>query len=258
MASATVFSKQLLGTESTFQGSRHALKHILHTPRPDAEHLCVVFSSQSRQPKYHYLRTLMWADCHQLYILDDHGIDIDGYGFGGCWYLGQARDFSFEADVMALIKQVTGELGVARENVIACGSSKGAFCALYYGLKHGLGHVVCGGPTIYLGHTLFFRVHARFFDIAEYIAGGHSGDDLEFLDGLMFDALRSPGPKPNVHLHIGRGDEHYDGHILPFLDAAAEHGVTVELDVGVYERHEELEVFFPPYLLTTVRRITRA
>lgn len=151
------------------------------------------------------------------------------------------------------------------KNVIVQGSSKGGWMALYYGIKYRFGHVIAGGPQTKMGDFLVHDVEipengrispGSKVSVADYVAGGHNEEHLQYLDSLLYDLLYdSPEGFPEIHLHIGEGDFHYQRHINPFINELDKNHIQYHLDVGDYSEHNDLAIHYPDYLLKTLRSI---
>lgn len=225
-----------------------------------ADKLIVTFPgfTNSGKFKYRYIRTLKDVKAHKLFLLDEFGVR-------GCYLLGHNRDFKVETAVMSLITTIAKKYDIKLKDIILQGSSKGGWIALYYGIKYRFGHVIAGGPQTKIGDFLLYgtdyepgkelHVFSK-LRVADYIAGGHSKEDLEYLDKLLFDLLYdSPQNFPDIRLHVGKGDFHYERHITPFLNELDKNNIKYKLDVDEYEDHDDLQIHYPHYLLKTLKSI---
>lgn len=238
--------KALLKNEQIFNGKRK-IKHLFIPSKQKTEHLVVMFSGFNpigTPPAYNYIRTLQHVDVNKLYILDDHGSR-------GCYYLGENRVFDVEESVYSLIRHIASENEIKDENIICCGSSKGGYAALYYSIKYGFGHAVVAAPQTYLGRYLY---NVGEYPTLEYIAGGRSEDDVAFCNNLLFELVRKAEKVPQILIHVGRGDHHYKGHVLPFIDHLQQHGFTCGLDVGEFTNHGEVS-FYQKLLISKLKEI---
>lgn len=197
-------------------------------------------------PTYNYVRTLKNAECHRLFILDDYGPT------DGSYLIGENRDFSLEVSVMSLVYDICKKYGIKSEDILSQGSSKGGYIALYYGLKYGFGNVIAGGPQTILGIYLSYV----YPEIIEFIAGGDDTEDIAYLDGLLYSLIEFPSKKfPKIFIHVGRGDHHYKGHILPFIGKLEEKEIEYKLDLGNYDTHSDVGFYYHNYLLDTLNSI---
>lgn len=238
--------KAFLKNEQIFNGKRK-VKYLFIPSRKKTEHLIVMFSGFNpigTPPAYNYIRTLQHVDVNKLYILDD-------YSSRGCYYLGENRVFDVEVSVYALIRQIASDNSVKDENIICCGSSKGGYAALYYSIKYEFGHAIVAAPQTYLGRYLY---NVGEYPTLEYIAGGVSQADVAFCNDLLFDLVRKARKVPQMMIHVGRGDHHYKGHVLPFIEHLEQHGFSCELDVGEFANHGEVS-FYQKLLVSKMKEI---
>lgn len=195
-------------------------------------------------PRYYTLRALRSAPCHRLFVLDDQG--PPGPPARPCWYVGRNRKTEVADSVCHLVDEIAAELGVPRERIVTCGTSKGGWAALYLAARLGAGHAIAGEPQVLLGQYL---LRDGTYDIGAHIAGGRSAADREYLDGLLFDAFRVSQQRPRVHLLCGRGSPYREWHVLPLVRFLERLGVPVELELGDYSEHvPDLGRHFPSFL----------
>jgi hypothetical protein len=240
------YMKTLLKNEQIFNGKRK-IKYLFIPSKKKTEHLVVMFSGFNpigTPPAYNYIRTLQHADVNKLYILDD-------YGSRGCYYLGENRVFDVEASVYALIRHIASANKIKDENIICCGSSKGGYAALYYSIKYGFGHAIVAAPQTYLGRYLY---NVGENPTLAYIAGGTSQEDVAFCNDLLFELVRKVKKVPKMLIHVGRGDHHYKGHVLPFIDHLQQYGFSCGLDVGEFANHGEVS-FYQKLLVSKLKEI---
>lgn len=223
-----------LSGEKTFESARK-ITYLLQKSETENNHLVVIFSAfnpPGTQPGYSYIRTLEHLDCNKLFILDNHGER-------GCYYLGENKDLSVEASVAALITHIANQNRIPARNIITCGSSKGGYAALYFGIKYGFGHVISGAPQTFLGSYISTAAP----DTMRYIAGDTSENSKQYLNRLLYDVVQNAADFPNICIHVGKGDHHYNGHVLPLVEAITTMGARVALDVGDYSEHGEVKFY---------------
>jgi hypothetical protein len=227
--------------------AEHPLRHVVRPAATPSEHLVVVFAAfpgGTLGPRYTYYSVLGGQDWNRLFVLDD-------LGPLGCYYLGAARRL-FVADAVAeLVESVAGELGVPLANVIACGSSKGGWSALYAAFRNGYGHVVAGAPQTRMG-TFLLEEFPGAAHVAELIAGGTGPEDREWLDALLFEAIDGAACAPSIALQTGRDD--LQRHVEPLL---AHLRTPCEVEVAGYDEHRGVAQHFVPFLIDRVERIAR-
>ncbi|MCM3241335.1 hypothetical protein M3598_01135 [Cytobacillus oceanisediminis] len=220
-----------LSNEKVFHGARK-IKYLLKENK-DSDKLVVVFSGfgpKGIKPKYNYIRTLQTLNVNKLFILDE-------YGERGCYYLGENRVFDVESSVVSLITFIANQNYISHSNIICCGSSKGGYAALYFGIKYGFGHVIAGAPQTKLGNYLFY---AKEHPTLSYIAGDNSVESVYYLDKLLYDIVLNTRKIPEITIHVGSGDHHYKGHVLPFVDHLKTINFNCEVDIKDYSDHGDV------------------
>ncbi|QYF89895.1 hypothetical protein [Arthrobacter sp. PAMC25284] len=233
--------------ERSYDKAKLKLHYLFQKSTTESKYLIVVFSAIPKighSPVYNYVRTLSPVACNRLFILDE-------YGPSASYYLGRNRDFAVEESVIALIRDLSREHGFDTKHIISMGSSKGGFAALYFGIKYSFGHVISAAPQTRLGNFVFNNHR----DVGEYISGGLSDVDREFLNTLLPIELERATYIPQIYLHVGRGDHHYKGHVVPFVELLKEMGADHVLDVQEYELHSEVGRYFPGFLFSTLNSI---
>lgn len=238
--------------EKNFKGAKD-IKYLFYE-NTESDHLIVVFSGFPKPgspPLYNYVRSLTNVKANKLFILDEYGAEEPR----GCYYLGENRDLSVEVSVIALITHIANKHNVPFRKIIACGSSKGGYASLYFGIKYGFGYAVAGGPQILLGRYLLEQTSVT-REVARFIAGGIGEEDKQYLNSLIFEVIENASKFPKMHIHVGKGEPHYATHVVPFIEALNKKQATCHLDLGDYDNHSELITHFPPYLLKTVTNIT--
>lgn len=220
--------------EKSFAGKRD-IRYVFQK-FSESPYLLVIFSAFSPKgssPAYNYIRTLQPFSVNKLYILDD-------YGERGCYYLGKDRVFDVEDSVSSLISWIADTNGILKNNIISCGTSKGGFSSLYYGIKYGFGRVIAGAPQTLLGSYL---KGAKEISTLEYIAGDSSSESVSYLDRLLYNVASSVNKIPEILIHVGIGDHHYKGHVIPFQEHLKSHGFDCELDIEDYNDHSNVKYY---------------
>lgn len=233
----------------------------LFCEKEGADKLIVTFPgfTNSGKFKYRYVRTLQDVNAHRLFLLDEFGVR-------GCYLLGHHRNFKIETVVMSLITSILKKYGLKIDDVILQGSSKGGWMALYYGIKYRFGYVIAGGPQTKMGDFLIKedveiqpdeKIHVfSKVRVADYIAGGHEPGDLTYLNNLLYEQLyQDPEDFPMIYIHVGKGDSHFENHIKPFVTHLDNNNIKYELDIQEYHEHNDLGIFYPEFLLETLKTI---
>mgnify|MGYP003302966183 CR=1 FL=1 len=115
------------------------VKYILKKKK-GVDFLVIVFSACTRnglKARYNYVKTLNNMKCNRLYILDDYAKDQRG-----SYYIGRDFKFNEEVAVEALIRKVISD--IQPQKVIFCGSSKGGYAALNFGMKFPNSYMLVG------------------------------------------------------------------------------------------------------------------
>jgi hypothetical protein len=238
--------KEYIVANEKIYGGKKAVNYIFSKGK-NSDKLIVTFpgfAGPGMPPQYNYIRTLMNCNCHRLYILDD-------YGPRGSYLIGENRDHSIEDSVVSLISSIYEKFNIKSKNVILQGSSKGGFCALYYGIKYNFGYVITGAPQTKLGDYL-----VSFPEVAEFVAGGKNKEDILYLNNLLYDLIDIPSNSfPKIFIHVGKGDHHYKEHILPFIEELDKKRIIYEINLRNYSSHGIIGTYYPKYLLKTLNNI---
>ncbi|MGE6629943.1 YqiA/YcfP family alpha/beta fold hydrolase [Bacillus sp. NPDC077027] len=231
--------------EKVFE-SEKSIRYLFQKSYQKTKGLVIVFSAFhpiGKEPRYNYVRTLAEFDCNKLFILDD-------FGCRASYYLCENRDFSIERSVIQLINKIIEENGV--ELVITCGSSKGGYAALYYGIKYGFDHVIAASPQYLLGDYL---TRTRTEEVISFMAGANTEEDYQFLNKIMKKMIHNTERNPHIFIHLGEGEYHYTDHVIPLIKDLEEKGITCELDLGDYDKHSDVIKFYPNILKNKIRTI---
>ena len=221
------------------------VNYVLKEGKDQKDYLIVMFTGFGEQ-KYSNISTLDNIDCHKLFI-------ADSYGPHGSYYIGRGMSFDFESSVAALIFYISRKLGVAQENIICGGFSKGGSAALYFSLKYNLGHGVAGAPQIHIGNY----IKDSSPETANYLLG--SGEEwegnLKKSNGLILELLEEDS-LVNLHIFTSEKDNHFQPHIMPFLEKTEAHEKKVNM-TQMNELHSQgdLAKVFPDYFLKKLLNI---
>ena len=237
--------------EKTYEGEV-PLRYVFKR-NEESKYLFVGFSgfSKPNEPAaYHMIWALRNVDHNKLFILDNYGVP----SAVGTFYLGLNGDLQIARSVIGLIDEICSTEGIPRERVIACGTSKGGFAALYFAFRYGLGAVIAGSPPVLLGNYLFS--HWIRMDIAAFITGGKNQGELDMLNSHMGNAIAECSRPPLVFLQVGRGEYYYWNHIIPLEQMLRVKGFSYELELVDCEKHSDLGKFFTVFLDDKIARIT--
>ena len=236
----------LLKDEKIFKGEKE-VKYLFQKSYRKTDDLVIVFSAFppiGKKPGYNYVRTLDEFDCNKLYILDD-------FGARATYYLCENKEYTIERSVARLINQVVKENGI--KNIMACGSSKGGYAALYYGIKYGFQHIVVASPQYYLGDYLLEQTNSQ--SVVKFMAGNTTQSDHKYLNCILENIIRKSENKPNIFIHLGKGEYHYPMHVKPLLEELKSNGIQYELDLADYNNHNQVIYYYPETLKNKVRQV---
>lgn len=239
---------RLLWKQKKFRSGQVTLKYMLE--RGVGEELIIVFSSCTRKgirARYNYVRTLKNVSCNKLFLLDDFATD-----HRGAFYLGSNMQFEEADAVKALIDRVREKTGAKR--LIFCGSSKGGYTALNFGLEYPESYMVVGGPQYFLGQSL---LDTENYDALKHIVGQVCREKIEYLNQyLPKKVLQNPyTDSQRIYLHYSDSEHTYEEHIRYLRSDLAGKGYHYSEDVAHYKEHGEISLYFPEFLLHSVEEI---
>ncbi|WP_102692997.1 Two component regulator three Y domain-containing protein [Rummeliibacillus pycnus] len=232
--------------EKVFE-SEKSIKYLFQKSYAKTNNLVIIFSAfptKGKQPTYNFVRTLSEFDCNKLFILDD-------FGSRASYYLCEKKDFAIERSVISLINFIIKENDI--NFIISCGSSKGGYAALYYGIKYGFDHIIAASPQYYLGDYLLDQTNSQ--DVTLFMSGVSADEDHRFLNEIMPKMIEKTQNKPNIFIHLGKDEPHYENHVKPLLAKLDEVHINYELNLGNYHKHSDVGKFFPTLLKNTIREL---
>ena len=240
---------KLVFLQKKYRSNGVLLKYILKK-NDQSKDLVVVFSSCTRRgikARYNYMRTLKSIEANQLYILDDFADD-----HRGSYYLGPDWTFAEEAATLSLIKEVSAKLN--SEKIICCGSSKGGYSAINFGLMIPGSYIVAGGPQYYLATYL---QASQNIECLEHILGEVTEEKKENLDSRLkgkIDSISNP-EEYHIFLHFSDKEHTYEEHVKDLLEEIKRQGFLVSCDIADYTNHSDISYYFPDFLVETIKRI---
>ena len=242
--------KSLLN-EKQFEFEGRTIKYILETNKKSGD-LIVIFSGIPRpgvRARYNYMRTLKDVKANKLFILDDLGFDERGG-----YYLGENKDFFMERGSIDLINKVKNELSIDR--TIYCGSSKGGWAALFFGIRDN-GSSIVAGSLQYLMGTFVSKNERMRENLMKYVMGENFTElDVRFLDDLLKNTLEQNSQNnSDIHLDYSDSEYTYPQYTVHLLEDLKRLGFNFTEDVQHYKTHEELSLYFPPFLLNKVNEL---
>ncbi|WP_146552479.1 Two component regulator three Y domain-containing protein [Rummeliibacillus sp. SL167] len=232
--------------EKVFEDEK-SIHYLFQKSYAKTNSLVVIFSAfptKKKQPTYNFIRTLSGIDCNKLFILDD-------FGSRASYYLCEKKDFAIERSVRSLIDFIIKENNI--NFVISCGSSKGGYAALYYGIKYGFDHIIAASPQYFLGDYLLEQTNSQ--DVTDFMSGSSGEEDHQFLNEIMPKMIEETQNKPNIFIHLGKEEPHYENHVKPLLTKLDEKHIPYDLDLGDYSKHSDVGKYFPTILRENIRTL---
>lgn len=240
--------------EKTY-GENWPIKYmLLDESRGLSDDLVVVFSSCTRKgmpARYNYVKTLSQIRCAKLYILDHYGPEGRG-----CYYLGKHGDRQVCDNTAALIEEVKASTGAKR--IIYCGSGKGGWAALYFGISDPNGLVVAGAPQYHLGQ--YFVSEAKKpngnKELLPYVLGDNLSDaGIANLDILVRSKIMKGASSQTVFLCYSDCEHTYEEHVKPLCFDLEVVDRKIISDLRHFENHNDIGKYFSPFLYDTIRNL---
>ncbi len=240
---------KLIFSQKKFKSGDVTLKYILKKDS-DSKDLIVVFSSCTRRgikARYNYMRTLAKINANKLFILDDFAAD-----HRGSYYLGYNSTYSEEKATIELINSIKKNLGILR--LICCGSSKGGYSSINFGLQYPDTYIVAGGPQFYLGQYL---VGSHNTECLVHILGQATDENITKLDERLKARIieKKYGNNQNIYLHFSNKEHTYEEHIKDLVQVLNDNGYDVKCDIASYTNHSDISYYFPDFLVKTISEI---
>lgn len=213
--------------------------------------LIVVFSSCTRKgvaARYNYIRTLKDIDAPKLFILDDFGLD----GRGG-YYLGQDGGEEIYRSVRILIDKAKADSHATK--VVYCGSSKGGWAALRFGVGDPCGTVIAGSPQYLLGDYAIEEYKKEDGNrlLLPYLSSDlYDRGRIYWLNGLVKQEIERHSSAAPVFLCYSTEEHTYADHIRYLLDDLRTAGRTAYVSEERFSNHGDIALYFPEYLRSTI------
>lgn len=237
---------KVLFQQKKFMHGNVEIKYMLKK-NINSDKLIVVFSSCTRKgikARYNYVRTLDKISYNKLFILDDFAADKRG-----AYYLGHNFDFSEEKATRELIQYIINKLGC--EEVYFCGSSKGGYAALDFGLQFENAIIITGAPQYYLADYLSQGNE----DALNHIIGNEDRDNRKnILNHYLENRIRNNKNIDNqkIYIHYSNKEHTYFEHIQFLLKELKDYKYSLIENVGEYAEHSEISLYFPDFLCETI------
>lgn len=210
--------------------------------------LIVVFGSCPRKgikSRYNYVRTLKDIYANKLFILDEYGEDGRG-----CYYLGHNRDFTIRDNVIDLIDYIIEQTNA--KTILYCGSSKGGWSALYFGLMRENSFIIAGAPQYLLENYFLAVPDVR---LEEYVFGENwTNEDIEALNGLVRNELKS-NRTCQIYLHYSDAEHTYEDNVRYLINDLEKFQYPYHVNIMHYREHNDVGIWFSRYMYSTVKSI---
>lgn len=160
--------------------------------------------------------------------------------------------FDEEAATRALIQKVMGDLKPAK--VVCCGSSKGGYAALNFGVEIPNSVMIVGAPQYFLTTYLL----AGNTVTLDHILGERTKEKEEVVEFFLRNKLlKNPNIETQkVYLHYSDKEHTYEEHIMHMLKDMEDSGYCIEKDVADYTNHSDVSYYFPDFLKSHVKAVT--
>ena len=239
----------LLVKQRKFEHNGVVLKYIYR--KKSADSLVVVLSSCTRpgiKARYNYMRTLKGIRASQLFILDDFFDDKRG-----SYYVGKNYTFDEETATKSLIQKIYDEQNPLK--LAFCGSSKGGWAALNFGLQFKNAYIITGAPQYLLAKYL----KAGFEDRLKYILGEITEEREASLNDHLRNRIKNNPYSGSQHIYLHYSDkEHtYEEHIQYLLKDLKDAGYDLTENIADYTDHSDIAYYFPSFLVNTLSEILK-
>ena len=219
----------------------------------EADTLIIVFSACTRKglkARYNYVKTLDGIPSNRLYILDDYAKD-----HRGSYYMGENFQFNEEKATDALIKKTIAAL--KPKKLIFCGSSKGGYAALNFGLQYCGAYMVIGAPQYYL--TSYLKDSENFATL-EHILGKADKQKEETLEYRLRNKIynNEKCSSQHIYVHYSNQEHTYQEHVVHMLEDMKKCNYQITNDVASYTNHGDLSYYFPDFLRNTIEKIVES
>ncbi|AQY51337.1 hypothetical protein [Paenilisteria weihenstephanensis] len=212
----------------------------LHYKKVKSDQLVVVFSAMTsgdNKYAYNYIRTLKEMSCNRLFILDNFGLEKRGV-----FYLGENGSMDVRDAVEELIQQIVKQDNIRK--TIFSGSSKGAFAALYIGIRMSVQHIIIGSPIVQI--KLYLEGIANENALFKTISQSQNNSNL--YDELLLDTISEFDYAGKIYLQYSSNEETYQPHTQSLIKQLKQYNYEMELNEQAYLKHEDTRLFFPVFL----------
>lgn len=247
--------------EKTFSSHETRIKYMLFRGKQKVPNtLIIVFSAYNKEKAmYNYVRSLKQFDIPRLYIKDDFGPQKTG-----SYYLGEKGKHNVEPAVIALINRTKSNLLRESPNpkLIFVGSSKGGYAALNFAVEFDNSYAIVGAPQYKLGDHLN---EEYFYPMLEDIIGIRTKENIAQLNDHIREKYKNKSNllKQTIYIQYSEkewsyvfNESTYQKHIKFLIeDIETMTNIVLECEVLDYKDHNDVNLFYPKFLVDTVRKI---
>lgn len=240
---------RILWEQRVFNHEGVKVKYILKK-KEATDTLIIVFSACTRtglKARYNYVKTLDGLECNRLYILDDYAEDCRG-----SYYMGHDFGFEEETATRELIREIIAEINPKK--VAFCGSSKGGYAALNFGLDFADSYMIVGAPQFFL--TSYLVASGNLYTL-NHILGERTPEKEQKLEYYLHEKIVKNTNKESqrIYIHFSNKEHTYDEHIKHMLQDMTEQKYNIVMDVADYTDHGHISYYFPDFLKQYVEEI---
>lgn len=222
------------------------IKYMLEENK-NAKELIVVFSACTRPgipARYNYVRTLKDIKANKLFILDDFGIDKRGG-----YYLGRYPEFLFEEATIQLINYVIKKIN--SKKIYFVGSSKGGYAALNFGCLYEKSVMIIGAPQFFLGNFLSAPANEKTM-VGMNI---NSSEEVNFLNSRLKEKIKKNKNivTQKIYIHYSNKEHTFKDHICDLIKDLKKNKYNIIEDVQDYVEHGDVSLYYPEFLIKSLK-----
>lgn len=169
----------------------------------------------------------------------------DIWGYKGSYYL-MDRGTHKPIDVTkSIIDKILREHHYKK--IYTAGTSKGGYCAIYYGLIYRACQIFSGACQFHIGDYLNTDAH---INILHGMLGYEISDEkIKMLNKILPSLIsENKGSKVSIHLVYSKKDHTYQDHIIDLINYLKQNQIYVEEEECYFEHHNDVGLSFIPYV----------
>ena len=170
------------------------------------------------------------------------------------WMVRMRFCFNEEKAVRELIRKIINDMNPAK--IVFCGSSKGGYAALNFGMDFKNAYMVVGAPQYYL--TSYLNKSENFCTL-EHIMGAKTSEKENILGYYLQNKIRSNknSSTQKIFIHYSNMEHTYEEHIIHLLKDMRDENYNVEEDIADYSNHSDVSYYFPDFLRKKINEIVK-